>query len=655
MAGALHHRGPDEFGVYRDARAGLAHARLSIIDLATGQQPLANEDETLWVVFNGEIFNYVELRAELEALGHRFRTAERHRGHRPRLRGVGRRGVRALQRPVRDRALGRDARDGSCSRATASACARCTTASTRGRLYFAQRGEGDLRRRPVDPARVRSGRPRPDVHVLDGGAAAHACSRASPSCRPATSDASTRRDGERRRDAVLAAAATRRRRRSRGSARRRGRRGRARRSSDATALRMLRADVPVGSYLSGGLDSSLVAALGVAREGRPACARSRCASRTPSTTRREYQRAMVAHLGSEHHEVVVVARDIARRVPEVVVPHRAADPAHRARAALPAVEAGAASRHQGRADRRRRRRDVRRLRPVPRRRRCAASGRASPSSTLRPRLLERLYPYLRALAGLAAGDGAAVLRAQPRRARRRRASRTSRAGTRPARSSACSRPTCATRWRVSDARRASCSRRCRRSSRAGRSLAQDQYLEVRTLLSGYLLSSQGDRMLMAHSVEGRFPFLDRRRRRARELAARRATSCASSTRSTSSSARRAASFPPAILAPQEAALPRARRAVVRRRRARRRGSTSCSMSDARSRRRRLRPAPVAAALAEVPRTRRRRRSSRTPTTWRSSACCRRSSCTSSFVAQPAHRAPRRRRSGRSIDTHAAEP
>src|SRR4051794_13627043 len=74
MAGALHHRGPDEFGVYRDARAGLAHARLSIIDLSTGQQPLSNEDGELWVVFNGEIFNYVELRAELVALGHRFRT-----------------------------------------------------------------------------------------------------------------------------------------------------------------------------------------------------------------------------------------------------------------------------------------------------------------------------------------------------------------------------------------------------------------------------------------------------------------------------------------------------------------------------------------------------------------------------------------------------
>ena len=74
MAAALHHRGPDEHGIYRDRRAGLAHARLSIIDLSTGQQPLANEDETLWIAFNGEVFNYLELRAELEALGHRFRT-----------------------------------------------------------------------------------------------------------------------------------------------------------------------------------------------------------------------------------------------------------------------------------------------------------------------------------------------------------------------------------------------------------------------------------------------------------------------------------------------------------------------------------------------------------------------------------------------------
>src|SRR3954451_24342903 len=75
MIGALRHRGPDEFGGYRDDWAAIGQARLSIIDLTTGQQPMTNEDGRYWVVFNGEIFNYVELREELRAAGHVFRTA----------------------------------------------------------------------------------------------------------------------------------------------------------------------------------------------------------------------------------------------------------------------------------------------------------------------------------------------------------------------------------------------------------------------------------------------------------------------------------------------------------------------------------------------------------------------------------------------------
>ncbi len=74
MIALLRHRGPDEYGLYRDERVGLAHARLSIIDLAGGSQPVHNEDESIWVTFNGEIFNYLELRQELEASGHRFYT-----------------------------------------------------------------------------------------------------------------------------------------------------------------------------------------------------------------------------------------------------------------------------------------------------------------------------------------------------------------------------------------------------------------------------------------------------------------------------------------------------------------------------------------------------------------------------------------------------
>ena len=74
----------------RRSAPGLAHARLSIIDLATGQQPLANEDGTLWIVFNGEIFNYVELRDGARGARPPLPHPQRHRGHRPRLRGVGR-------------------------------------------------------------------------------------------------------------------------------------------------------------------------------------------------------------------------------------------------------------------------------------------------------------------------------------------------------------------------------------------------------------------------------------------------------------------------------------------------------------------------------------------------------------------------------------
>jgi asparagine synthase (glutamine-hydrolysing) len=74
MSGTLVHRGPDSAGEFVDGTAGLASRRLSIIDLETGDQPIANEDGTLHVVQNGEIYNYRELRRELERAGHTFRT-----------------------------------------------------------------------------------------------------------------------------------------------------------------------------------------------------------------------------------------------------------------------------------------------------------------------------------------------------------------------------------------------------------------------------------------------------------------------------------------------------------------------------------------------------------------------------------------------------
>ncbi|MBW1929142.1 MAG: asparagine synthase (glutamine-hydrolyzing) [Deltaproteobacteria bacterium] len=74
MMELLYHRGPDGGGQYRSGPVGLAHRRLSIIDLSTGDQPMANEDGTVWVVYNGEIYNFKELRADLESKGHIFRS-----------------------------------------------------------------------------------------------------------------------------------------------------------------------------------------------------------------------------------------------------------------------------------------------------------------------------------------------------------------------------------------------------------------------------------------------------------------------------------------------------------------------------------------------------------------------------------------------------
>src|SRR6478672_3390919 len=74
MAGSLAHRGPDSRGHFCDANVGLGFCRLSIIDLETGSQPLFNEDQSLILLCNGEIYNHIELREELIQKGHRFYT-----------------------------------------------------------------------------------------------------------------------------------------------------------------------------------------------------------------------------------------------------------------------------------------------------------------------------------------------------------------------------------------------------------------------------------------------------------------------------------------------------------------------------------------------------------------------------------------------------
>src|ERR1044071_3733103 len=75
MRDSMTHRGPDDSGIFLGGSVGLGHRRLSIVDLGGGQQPMSNEDDTVWIVFNGEIYNHTSLRPMLEARGHIYRSA----------------------------------------------------------------------------------------------------------------------------------------------------------------------------------------------------------------------------------------------------------------------------------------------------------------------------------------------------------------------------------------------------------------------------------------------------------------------------------------------------------------------------------------------------------------------------------------------------
>ena len=172
MTSALRHRGPDQSGVATLGRAGLAHTRLSIIDLAGGRQPYTNDDSSMWLVYNGEVFNYIELREELEALGRRFRSesdtevvlrAYEHWGEAAFERFNGQFAIGIWDRNKEKLVLARD-------RLGVRPLYICEHG---GRITFASEIKAIFARRSVDPARARSRRDRPDVHVLVGARTAN--------------------------------------------------------------------------------------------------------------------------------------------------------------------------------------------------------------------------------------------------------------------------------------------------------------------------------------------------------------------------------------------------------------------------------------------------------------------------------------------------
>src|SRR3989442_941604 len=130
MRDVLGNGGPDGEGLLLDGPVGLGHRRLAIIDVAGGHQPMANEDETIWIVYNGEIYNHAALRPGLEARGHRYRTRSDTETIVHAYEDDGERCVERLDACSPSRS-GIGPGGGCSSRATGSASSRCTT-RTRG-------------------------------------------------------------------------------------------------------------------------------------------------------------------------------------------------------------------------------------------------------------------------------------------------------------------------------------------------------------------------------------------------------------------------------------------------------------------------------------------------------------------------------------------
>jgi asparagine synthase (glutamine-hydrolysing) len=504
MIRTLGHRGPDGFGFHAEPGVGLAHARLSIIDLSTGDQPIHNPRRDVWTVFNGEIFNYVELRRELEAEGRQFYTQSDtevivhlyDRDGDDFVRHLNGQFAIALWDARKQRlVLARD-RAGIRPMYYSQAHGRIWFASEVKALLAVLPELGRLSSHalmqtltywaPVDPETLYEG-----VQSLPPGCllAIDADGRqtlkrywdwtypsageTSPSRYPLSVEQATAQ----LRDLLV----------------------------DAVRLQ-LRADVPVGAYLSGGLDSSGIVALIRGFTDTPVRTFS-VAFEDGEFDESEYQQAMVRHLGTEHTTLRCSRRDIGEAFPRLI--RHTETPVLRTGPVPLMLLAGSVRAHgykvvltgEG-ADEVFGGYDLFKEAKV---RRFWAH---QPESTFRPRLLEKLYGYLRnspvsnaAFAQSFFGQGMEHLQ-RPIFAHVPRWTTSQRALgllTPELRQLAAA-------WDPLDAYEQTLPPGIMDWS----PLARDQYVEAKSLLAGYLLSSQGDRVAMANSIEGRFPYLDHR-------------------------------------------------------------------------------------------------------------------------------------------------
>jgi asparagine synthase (glutamine-hydrolysing) len=496
MIGALRHRGPDGFGFHVEQGVGLAHARLSIIDLLTGDQPIHNENKTVWVVFNGEIFNYLELRQRLDSFGHRFYTQSDtevlvHAYEQFGLDFVdelnGQFAIALWDSTARRLVLARD-RVGIRPLLFARTAEGLAFASE-AKSFFA----GDWLRAELDalglaevctfwscvaprtPFKGVEALPPGHIAVLEDGRLQ--LRRYWDWDFSEVGAAKLEETVDELRELFV----------------------------DAVRLQ-LRADVPVGAYLSGGLDSSAVTA--AIRRFSEAPLRTFSIAFTASEfDERGYQQDVAQFLSTDHHRREVKSEDIGAALPRALyhiesplvrtapVPLMLLAEDVRAAGFKVVLTGEGADEVFGGYD----------LFKEGKIRRFWAK---SPASSWRPMLLRRLYGYLAtspmSAQGLASRFFGQALDAtndvyfahRPRWTMTNRVLRLM---------------TPELRKRIdADHPIGRLAELAPRPDSAWSPLARDQYVEAHTLLTGYLLHAQGDRVAMASSVEGRYPFLDHR-------------------------------------------------------------------------------------------------------------------------------------------------
>ena len=497
MIGMLDHRGPDAVGAYTDRHVGLAHARLSIIDLAGGQQPMHNEDKSVWITFNGEIFNYVELREELIRKGHKFTTQSdtevivhlyEEKGE-DCVHDLNGQWAFAVWDAKRQRLfLSRD-RMGVRPLFYAHAGRAVLFASEIKALLTHPGVARDIDLRALDQLFTFWATLPPrtifqDIFELPPGHSLiveNGTTRVRPYWRLEYPSPIEPMDEQECADRLLALL------------------------TDAAMLR-LRADVPVGAYLSGGLDSTVITAL-IKRFSEAPLKTFSVTFDDPEFDERAFQKEATDFLQTDHAEIHCSSQDIGRVFPDVI--WHTEKPVLRT-APAPLYLLSRLVRDQGYkvvltgegSDEMLGGYDIFKEAKIRR------FWGARPESTMRPLLLKRLYPYLRNLQS----QSPAYLKAFFHVSHEDQAN--------PLFSHV-------PRWELTSKIKMFFSEAVKSELRGDDACAdlqgrlpadyfkwdgfsQAQYLEATCLLPGYILSSQGDRMAMAHSVEGRFPFLDHR-------------------------------------------------------------------------------------------------------------------------------------------------